>query len=161
MHLPICEVCAKTGLLCSSCEGRLSDGRITELDVELSRALFELGGDVGFERAVDTEDSVVVLTREEYLGRIIGRGGENIKKLSDKLGKQIKVVGTGELRDMVYDLVSPAQVLGVSRVYKPDGSHMQRIRVCKKDAEKLRMKIEDIQRIVASLTDEEVEITLE
>ncbi len=160
--LPICDICAKTGLLCSACESKLSGGRITELDVELSRILYELtGGEIGFERAIDIKDFVIILANKGDLGKVIGKSGSNIRVISSKLGKQVRVIGTGNIRDMIYDLLAPARISGVNKVFKPDGSTFQRVRISKKDQGKLRMSIEDVSKIVSSLSEEKIEISLE
>jgi transcription antitermination factor NusA-like protein len=162
MSLPICEVCAKTGVLCNVCEKKLSQGEISPLDVELSKILYELsGGDVGFTKAIETDDSIIILTPKDSIGKIIGRSGATIKVISRKVGKPVRVVGAGELNEMIHDLISPARVLGVNKVFKPDGSVLQRIRISRKDSSKLRLSVKDIQNIISSLSKDKMEILFE
>ena len=62
MGFPICEICAKTGVLCSGCEEKLRKGEITKLEVELSKFLYKIGeGEIGFEKAIDTENFIIIL----------------------------------------------------------------------------------------------------
>ena len=42
--MPICKICAKTGVLCNSCETKLEDGEITQQDIDLANYLMELEG---------------------------------------------------------------------------------------------------------------------
>jgi transcription antitermination factor NusA-like protein len=162
MSLPICDVCAKTGILCNVCEKKLSDGVVSPLDVELSKILYELGGgEIEFTKAIETSDHVIILAPKESLGKIIGRSGATIRVISRKIGKQVRVVGSGELKEMIYDLTSPAKVLGVNKVFKPDGSVSQRIRISKKDKSKLRLNPEDIEKLTSSLSKDKVEIVFE
>jgi len=162
MTLPICEICAKTGVLCPACEAKLEAGKITEVDVELSKQLFELSqGEIGFERAIETKNNVIILAKKEDVGRIIGKGGDNIRKLSQQLGRQVKVVGTGNIEDTIYDLIAPARVAGINTVYKPDGSTGQRVRIDPNDKEKLRIDLKDMERLVSSIARNPVEITFE
>ena len=162
MNLPICDICAKTGVLCSACETKLQKGKISELDVELSKMLYETGTeDIGFDRAIDTENFIVILTKKESIGKIIGKGGDNLRNLSEKLGKQLRVISTGELQDMIYDFVAPARVLGISTVYKPSGSITKKVRINKRDMNRLRMKVDEIKSLINSLTDDEIEISFE
>lgn len=162
MSLPICEVCAKTGILCNVCEEKLAQEKISVLDVELSKILFELGeGDISFSKAIETQDAIVVVAPKESIGKIIGRSGANIRVISKKLGKPVRVVGSGELKDMIYDFASPARVIGVNKVFRPDGSTIQRVRIPRKDKPKLRLGVEDMEKIISSLSEDQVEILFE
>ncbi|MFH1721744.1 MAG: transcription elongation factor NusA [Candidatus Altiarchaeota archaeon] len=162
MSLPICDLCAKTGILCGACEDKLEKGKIKELDITLSKMLFEIGeGSIGFDRAIETDDVIVILTQRKDIGKIIGKGGANIRMLTEKLGKPVRVIGVGDLRSTIHDFIAPAQVIGISNVYKPDGSTIQRVKVNKKDKAKLRMSLENVRKLVSSLTDDEVEITFD
>jgi transcription antitermination factor NusA-like protein len=162
MALPICEVCAKTGLLCSACERKLEEGKISEYDVELSRMLYSsLGIEAEFIKVIETSDNLVVLTQRENVGKIIGKGGSTIKEVSTKFGKQIRVVGVGEFKEMVYDFISPAKVLGFNTVYVPDGSTKYRVRVDRRDEKKLRIPLRDLEKMIDSITGNKVELVLE
>ena len=162
MTLPICAICAKTSVLCSACESKLQKGKISELDVELSKILYELGGEeIGFDRAIDAENFVVIITQKKDIGKIIGKSGANIRMLSNKLGKQVRVISRGDLKDTIYDFVAPARIIGINTVFKADGSTIQRVRINKKDKGKLRMSIDEIRKIISSLSDDEIEIAFE
>jgi len=162
MVLPICDVCAQTGLLCAACEKKLSDGRISEYDVELSRMLYSsLGGEASFMKVVETSDNLVVLTERDNVGKIIGKGGSTIKDVSAKLGKQIRVVGVGEFRDMVYDFIAPAKINAFNTVYNPDGSLKYRVRIDRRDEKKLRIPLRDLERMIDSITGTKVDLILE
>ncbi|MBU4266357.1 MAG: KH domain-containing protein [Candidatus Altiarchaeales archaeon] len=161
MVLPICEICAKSGVLCSACESKLQKGKISETDVELSKILHELGQDIGFDHAINTENVIIVVTAKDQIGNFIGKGGDNLKILSDKLGKQLKVIGRGSLEETIHDFVAPVKVLGINTVFKPDGSTTKRVRVRSKDKKKLRMSPEEMEKLIKSLTDGEIEILFE
>jgi len=162
MALPICDICAKTGVICSVCERKLQDGKISRLEVELSRALYELGGgEIGFERAIDTEKFIIVLAPKDGIGKIIGKGGDNIRLLSNKFGKQLRIIGTGDMEGTMYDFVAPAKILGINTVYKEDGEVVRRVRVNKKDKKKLRMDVGEIQKLIGSITKDKIEISFE
>ena len=159
MSLPICSICAKTKVLCSKCESKLQKGEISELDVDISKLLYELGeGEIGFERAIDTQNFIIILTNKKNIGKIIGKGGDNIRHLSNTLGKQIRVIGTGDLEEILYDFVAPAKVKSVNKVYKTDGSVTKRVKIEKRDKKKLRMDLTEIEKLIRSLTDDDIEI---
>lgn len=156
--LPICEICAKTGVLCNSCETKLKNNEISDLDVKISKIIYRLGKDIGFKRAIDTDDFVIILTNKRDIGKIFGVGGENIKVLESELGKPIRVVSAESTEELVYSFVSPANIISVSRLFKTDGSVVKRVTINKKDMNKLRMDISDIKKIVSTLTNEKIEI---
>jgi len=158
MVLPICEICAKTGVLCSACESKLQNEKISEIDVELSKILYELGQDLGFDHAIDTENFIIVLTGKDQIGRFIGKSGDNIRLLSNRLGKQLRVIGRGSLEETIYDFVAPARILGINTVYRSDGSTIKRVRIRGKDKKKLRMSLDEIEKLIKSLTDDAIEI---
>jgi hypothetical protein len=49
--LPICNICAKTKTLCASCEKKLKNGEISDLDVKIAEMVYNFGkGEFGFEK---------------------------------------------------------------------------------------------------------------
>lgn len=159
MSLPICEVCARTGLLCRICERNLHEGKISEIDVELSKILFEMDfEDIGFERSIETESSIIVMVSNEKVGKLIGRDGANIKNISKRLGKPVRIIGTGNFGEMVVSLAAPAKVVEINRVLRSDGTTLQRIRMREADKSRLRMGCDDFRRVIASLSEYPVDI---
>ena len=162
MSLPICNTCAEKGVLCSKCKTKQQKGKITDLDVRISKLLYEMGeGGIGFEKAIDTKGFIIILTQKENIGKINGKGGDNIRHLSNTLGKQIRVIGTGNLEDIIYDFVAPARISSINTVYKTDGEVIERVKINKKDKKKLRMDIKEIERLIRSLTDESIVIVFD
>ena len=162
MVLPVCWFCAKGRYLCVDCEKKLGDGRINVYDVEAARALHELlGGEASFHRAIDTEDCVIVLTDSADVGKIIGKGGANIKLLSQRLGRRVRVVGVDDFEEMVRAFIAPARIKGINTVYLSNGVQAVRVRVDKRDKDKLRIALPDLKRLVAGITDTQVELTFD
>ncbi len=159
--LPICNICAKTRVLCASCETKLKNEEISEMDVKIAEMMYDFGkGEFGFEKAVDVGDFVVVLTRKEDIGKIIGPGGENLRKIEESIGKLIKVMGASSAEEMIYTLISPANIVSTSKLYRADGSIMRKITINKNDADKLKMDIYSIKKIVSNLLHADVEIII-
>ena len=162
MEIPICTICAKTGILCSACESRLAKGLISEMDVELSKILYEVGlEDAGFERAIETGDYIIILTKKENIGKIIGKGGDNIRMLSKRLGKKIRAIGTENLQTTIYDFIAPAQITSMNKAYLPDGSMVRRIKINAADRKKLRMDLKEIERLLSSLSPDKIEMSFD
>ena len=161
MSLLICEICAKSGVLCSACEKKLQENKVSKLEVELSQILYKItNGEVGFDRALSLDDTVIIFAKKDDIGKIIGRKGAHIKDLSKKFKKQIRVIGTGNLRDAIVDFIAPAHVKEINRVYKPEGE-VYRVKVDVQDKDKLRMKTGEIQKIISLLTNSNAELIFE
>jgi len=160
--LPICDICAKTGVLCGACENKLDKGEITALDVELSGMLYTLsGGEVGFEKAIDTGENIIIITQKEAVGKVIGKSGKNLRALSKQLGKKVQVIGTSKLAELIDDFMAPTRILGVNTVFRPDGTTIQKVRISKMEKDKLNVGIETMQDLIRSLTGDNVEIVFE
>ncbi len=159
--LPICNICAKTKTLCASCEKKLKNKEISDLDVKIAEMVYDFGkGEFGFKKAVDVGDFVVILTQKEYIGKIIGPGGENLRKIEDSIGKLTKVMGASSAEEMISTLISPANIVSTSKLYRADGTVMRKITINKNDADKLKMDINSIKKIVSNLVHADVEIIL-
>jgi transcription antitermination factor NusA-like protein len=162
MSLPICELCAKAPVLCSSCEKRLQEGVINEYDVEASRVFFELfKSKVDLVRAFNTEEYVIVIVKGDVVGDVIGRGGTNIKILKERLLKPVKVIGQDSLNEMATALAAPAKVENINVVVKPGGGTKVRVRIGKAEKCRLRMRPEDLQRIISAASDRDVELAFD
>lgn len=158
----ICDICAKSGVLCSACERKLQERKITKLDVELSHLIHKLTrGEAYLEGAIELDDTIIILAKKEDIGKVIGKKGSHIKDLSKKFKKQVRVVGKGDAREAICDFIAPARVKEINRVYQPDGSVTQRVKIDIQDRDKLRMSPEDIKKIITSLTNSSVELVFE
>lgn len=160
--LPICNICAKTKTLCPSCEKKLKNGEISELDVKIAEMVYDFGkGEFGFKKAVDVGNFVVILTQKrEYIGKIIGEGGENLRKIEEAVGKPVRVISVGSLGEIISSFIYPANITAISRAYKTDGSVVQKITINKNDADKLKMDINSLKKVISSLTNTNVEVVL-
>jgi hypothetical protein len=91
---PICNFCAKTGVLCKKCKQKLRKRKISQLDVEISQAFASIEGryakqlqNVAFERAHQLNGSVVLLTRN---GSVLLDNPEILDNLENGLLKSSK-----------------------------------------------------------------------
>ena len=94
MKLPICELCASSGTLCSGCSSKLTDGRLTELDVKVSSQLYKLKdkydlSEADFTKAIDLGRVVLVLTKGD-VGKLIGKEGKVVAEISQAVDKKVR-----------------------------------------------------------------------
>ena len=62
---------------------------------------------------------------------------------------------------MIHDFIAPARITSINKVYMPNGSIMQRVRINKKDSKKLRMTLHEIEKLIKSITEDQVEISFD
>jgi transcription antitermination factor NusA-like protein len=129
MKLPICAFCANSSALCAVDEPRLEAGEIDQADIIISRAIARIGRrsralqESEIVRGFDLGDRLVIITREEDVGRIIGKKGTRVKRLTDTLGKRVVVVGQrDDVRGIVDRIIYPGRLRAISNVYTDTGS---------------------------------------
>ncbi len=165
MQTPVCEIDLKTGILCSACESKLEKGEITQLDVEISKILFDLSkrfkevNDVVFKKSIDTGDILVLVVGKGSAEKIRGRV---LRILSKRLRRRIKIIEeTKDYKVLSQQLLAPARVLAINIVFLPGNVEKHRIIVPKQDINKLPTNITSIQKILKDITGKEMVISFQ
>ncbi|MBC7101418.1 MAG: transcription elongation factor NusA [Methanobacteriales archaeon] len=163
MGLPICDVCLKSGILCQGCEDKLKSGEVTELELEISKVLYKLAeGKLGFKRAIDMGDVVIIITDRDQVGKLIGKGGKIVRTISRAIGKRVRVVGEdSDLKSVAEDVLAPARISGINIVYGKDGKEKFKIRVIKEDARRIPASLDVLNKIIKRLTGEDTTIVVD
>ncbi len=145
-------------------EEKLKKGEITELDVRISRILYDLdskyriGDTVEFVRAYDMNSFILILVRGE-IGRLIGKNGKVLRAFRQAVGKPIRIVEIDvDLKKTIQDLFGGVRVIGINKLFKPDGV-VYRIVVARKDIRKLSFPYPDVQKALGVLLDRPFEVT--
>lgn len=155
MSFPICSECAKRVLFCPQCQEKYEAGEITPLEVELARAFSQGLPGAQFIAAAKADDEIIILSEKSMLGKIIGRQGMGLKRISSLMGgSKIKVVGNDNLQELAYELVRPAKVEGFSEVYGEGKKHRVKIR----GGEKLRMPASVLEKLLSAASGGKVEL---
>ena len=161
MRMPICEECLKNTELCEECNKKLENKEITDLDLKVCNMLFELYenniiGDSSFEKTIETKDFIIIVTKSN-VSTLIGKSGRIVRLLSEKMGKKVRTVKQGNIREIVNDLITPARMMGLTRLYTPT-EEKQRILVPYMDRKRILLSEESIKKVVKELCDVNVEI---
>lgn len=166
--MPICKICAKTGVLCNSCETKLEDGNISQLDIDLANYLMELEGrfpglkDANFYRSIDMGAVLIVLVGKGEISSFIGPRGKIIKLLQEKFGKNIRIVEKStDLKKILEDLIVPAKLLGMNKIYLPTGEVESKARLKLGDENRLPANPSILEEIIYQLTNERIRIAFE
>jgi len=160
-------VCLKSGILCQGCEIKLKEGKISELDIKISRLLFELAQKhrglekINFKRAIDTSDLIVLIVGRGEIRFVVGKGGKVIRALESRLRTKTRVIEEGtETRKLAQDILTPAKVLGVNVLYA-GGKEEHHVRVPRPHLKRLPASIRGIQSVLARLTNKNITVEFE
>lgn len=167
MKTPICNVCLKSDVLCSACQDKLDNDEIDEIDIKISRILHELSQEYGslkdseIEKVFETENVIVVITAKGDGAKVVGRQGEIVKELADRVEKSIRVVENSEDDlEVIKGLLSPAEVKSINTVFKPSGES-KKIVVDEEYNGKINLTESEFEDIVNEVTGEEYELSFE
>ena len=151
VRLPICDDCASGRELCPVDRDKLERGLISELDIHVSRVLYDLdsyyriGDDVELVHAYDMGSFILLLVKGE-ISRLIGKRGRVLKAIRERLGKPVRIVEVGvDLKKSIQDLFAGARVVGVSKV-KTRGGDMFKIYIFKRDARFIPFPFKDVEK---------------
>ncbi|MEM0321186.1 MAG: hypothetical protein QW613_02155 [Thermoprotei archaeon] len=135
MKAPICNFCLTSTILCSSDQAKLDSGRISQLEVDVSRAIFKL------EKSHKAIASTIVVSARSVNGFVIVLIEAQIpfslteilsinKDVGSLISKDVRIVEkNAPLNKIVQELLLPAKVMGVSNVWLPDGSRFIKVRL--------------------------------
>ena len=166
MKLPICELCASSGALCSGCSAKLADGRLTELDVKVSTMLHKLRdrydlAEADFTKAIDLGRVVLVLTKGD-VGKLIGKEGRVVAEISQAVGKKVRIAEvSGDIRKTISDIIMPAQLLGINEVYSASSEKSYRVRLPSHEMRNIPIDLVSLEKALESLLEADVKIIFE
>ena len=155
-------------MLCTGCQRKLAAGKITQLDVEASKILINIATKypslqkVKITRAVEVGSFILLEVRKRDITDIIGSNRQILKAIEKQIGRKIHVIELAKSeRKIIESLFSPIEVLGVNKIFVPDGSEEFRVRVRRMDAKSLTMSEEMLQKAAYALLKRHIRISLE
>lgn len=164
MKYPLDKICIKSGLYCPSCQRKLDSGEVASDEVEVLKALIELEDELKFlkkgeyVKSVSIGDKTIVFIKDEFT---IDERRKLEEELSQVLGKRVRVVEhTNDLKKLVEQILYPATLYGINRVWIPDGSEIINIRVSRKDRRLIKEK-EEYEKLIEKISSAKVRITFE
>ncbi|MHA1339991.1 MAG: hypothetical protein ACTSRZ_10380 [Promethearchaeota archaeon] len=147
--LPVCKACIG-GTLCFACQEKFNKGYITQFDLDLATDLLELEKEkfsqlktASFYNAVDVEDVVFLVIGKNDHEKFSDELLDYIKELYDI--PEIVLISKGSPKEMVEQIIAPAKLVGINKIYIPTGESEYKIVISKEDKEKLRFSIKIIE----------------
>ncbi len=164
MKLPICLIDAQTNTLCRKCKQLLRDGRISDIDIEISKILLDLSNterdikNVAFYSAIELDEVVILITRHQDVPLLSKK--EIIDKIKQVVHKEIRFLErTKDPKKLVESLLHPIPILNVSTLYLPPFSDKEyKIEISKKYKNQLPIPEEVVVQTVTSVLETEAYI---
>ncbi|MBY9007212.1 MAG: hypothetical protein KGD63_10690 [Candidatus Lokiarchaeota archaeon] len=163
--LPACETCVKSGFLCTSCQKKLDEDKITSFELDLAKDLLKLEENVefgflekvSFFKAIDYEDVVII---------VIGRGDKiRITQVlinwiieTYELEKIILIEKSKKPIVVIESLITPGKVNSLNEIFLATGDTEYRAVLQKQDTDRILFTKEELEELVLELTDEIVRI---
>ncbi len=167
MELPICTQDAERKKLCKECRKKLESNEINQTDVELSRILHKLRKKETLQEDVslikteileESSEEIVLALVEGNPGALIGKGGRIIRLISEKLGKNVRVIKNGNILQITNDLATPVRACGVNKLHKPNNGTEKHITLPREQKNQPNMGLEEIQKSINQLTKENYKV---
>jgi len=162
---PVCYFCAKTGVLCATCQDRLDRGEISDIDVEVSKWFIELENsipqlkDCTVHKAVLSKGLLVILVScsKSSGGRVLWNRVS--KALSEKKGVNVRIVEkTSSIKKLAEQIVTPARIIGANTIWLPDGSWESTLKIPRSEVRKLPAEPRVIEQVVKEISGEIIKL---
>lgn len=163
--MPICEICLNSDILCSGCQKKLEEGRITQDDVDVSRMLFEMSErikslkDVKMKKAMNSEILVLVAGKGDG-AKLVGKSGVVVKALAKKYEKPIRVLEEGEFRTFVQNIIQPVPLEGINTLYSSEGEVLK-VRLPLSQKNRLLFSEETFRNLIKDVYNKDAELVFE
>jgi transcription antitermination factor NusA-like protein len=137
LKYPLDKICIKSGIYCSHCQYKIESKVVEKEELEILRALVELEERLKFlkkgeyVKSIHIDDEVFVFIRDSFETSELSILEH---ELSKEIHKRVKVIEyIPDLRRLVEQIMYPATVMGINRVWIPDGTEILNIRVSRRD----------------------------
>jgi len=164
----VCDTCLKSEVLCQGCKHKLEEGKISQLDVEISRVLYELAqkhlglDEIDFRRALREGGLTTLVVGCGGQSLLMGRGEKLTQKLEKQLGMKIRVIETGAgIHEITQSVLAPAKVLGVNVLFRRDGEDEHHVRIGRSDLMLLPASVDALQALLTKMTDKNIKLVSE
>jgi transcription antitermination factor NusA-like protein len=165
VNTPICNFCAKTGVLCKKCKQKLRKKKINQLDIEISKAFAKIElqyakqlQNVTFERAHLLNGSIVLLTRN---GSVLLENQDILDRLESEIKRPIEIVERkNDTRTTFAQFFAPLDIVEIDQIFvPPEGDVELRIRL-RGDPEELPFPLNQLEQIAELIAKNPVRIEM-
>ncbi len=166
VNTPICNFCAKTGVLCKKCKQKLRKKKINQLDIEISKAFAKIElryakqlQNVTFERAHKMNGSVVLLTRN---GNVLLENQEILDYLESELRQPIEIVERkGDTRTTFSQFFAPLDIIEIDQIFVPPEGDVELRITLSGNPDDLRFPLKQLEQIAKLISKNPVRIEIQ
>ena len=166
VNTPICNFCAKTGVLCKKCTTKLRKKKITHLDVEISEAFAQIElqytkqlQDVTFERSHQLNGSVAILTRN---GSVLLDNPEILEQLETKLKRPVEIVERkGDTRTTFALFFAPLDIVEIDQIFVPPEGDIEIRITLRGNPDEMRFSVSQSEQIARLISKNPVRIEIQ
>ncbi len=165
MKGPICEICIKSGILCSACQEKVSSGQLKQKDVEIIGLVYKESqknkslADIQIKKIMDCQDVVLIVCSRGDAAKIVGKGGNFAKKLQGTVSKPVRIVEeSDDIRSFLQNIILPVPIINLNVLYNTDG---EKYRIIIPRNSRLPMPLKAFISTAKELLDKDVEIGFE
>ncbi|MFX0125863.1 MAG: hypothetical protein ACFFAE_19735 [Candidatus Hodarchaeota archaeon] len=163
---PICNFCAKTGVLCKKCKQKLRKGKFTQLDVDVSKAFAKAEQrfpkqlqNVTLDRAHRLNGSIVLLTRN---GNNILENEDLKHFIEDEIKKPIEIVERkSDTRKTFADFFAPLDILEIDQIFAPPEGDIELKITLRGDPNLLRFPLDQLKQIAELISKNSVRLEIQ
>ena len=164
MKLPICVIDAQTNTLCRKCKQLYREGKISDIDIEISKIIIDASKSskdlkgISFYSSYELSDVVMIITRKQDVALL--SSPEIVDKIKQNTQKEVRFLEkTNNLKKLVESLLDPVPIVNVTTLYLPPFSDKEyKIEIEKKFKGKLPIPEEIIVQTITSVLDTEAYI---
>ena len=161
MKLPICVIDAQTNTLCRKCKQLHREGKISDIDIELSKILIDISKsnkdlkNISFYSSFELENVVIIVTKKQDVP--IFSMPDVLDKIKQFTQKEIRFLErTKNPKTLVESLLHPVPVISVTTLYIPPFSDKEyKIEIEKKYKDTLPIPEEVVVQTVSSVLETE------
>ena len=158
--LPACKTCVRSGFLCTSCQEKLDDGRLTEFELDIAKSFLEVEEqnekfsflrEISFFKAIDYEDLVILVIGKKDKLRI-KPDLINWLKETYEIDKLIIIEKTSKPRPVIEALIAPYKIISLNEIFLATGEIEFRAILNQSDKDILLFTQEELEELVLELT---------
>lgn len=166
MKTPVCSICLQSDILCVSCSRNVASKKISSDGIKIIKKLHELSKsyrrleNVSVEKIIDTGSLIAIVCGKMDVASLVGRDGRITGELRKISGKQVKIIGSGDYKSVIYSLMFPSTVESVGKLYS-DGVESLKINIRRSQIRNLPAKKEDLLLVASEITGLRTELSVQ
>jgi len=130
--------------------------------MELENSKFPALKNMNFYKSIQAGSVLIIVVGKAEIASFIGPRGKLIKLLQEKFNSNIRIIEkVTDLKKTLEDLIVPAELLGMNKIYLPTGEIESKARLKLGDQNRLPASTSVLEDVIYHLTNEKIRIVFE